>query len=340
MWDTISIVNPANDARRAWLLISLAMAILFASDVHAQQPFSAAISGYLTAGCYFLASPVYIPSAEWVVSAYPRTFPTWTDDVRAIDSADGQNVFAVLRTYSSVQIVKLDFHAAYPNKSRQPFFEGLPGYQALDGFAVARNGRVFAAVASSGESRLAVITSSGALESLLNVTITGNMAVAADGCTLFFGDRNTIRRVNGCTGASLPSFVSLDRYVTDVAVLSNGNVLATGNNSLLQFDAAGNLVRTFAIRAIQDLNLEGVAVSPNERAVVVAAMAGCDSRGEIIALSMSDGNELWRRETAFISTATGVVVGADVTPIPGLSGFSLLVFAVALAAIGLAACRT
>ena len=338
-----AIVNAAHDSWRGCFVVSLALAALGASSAEAQQ-FSAAVSGYQTIGCYFLAGPAYTPSAEWVAQPYAQTIPSWTDDVLSIDSADGQTVLAVLRTQARVQIVQLEFEARYPNRSRAPFFDGLPGYHALQWFAVGRDGRIFVAIAS-GAQRLAVISSTGTLEKILDVIVTGNMSVAADGCTLFFADRNVIRRVNGCTGASLEPFVSLSMAgdATDVAVLSNGNVLATQGSAILQFDAAANLLRTFTIRAnggdVRPLSIEGIAVSSNERVAVVAAMRGCQDGGQLIAMSLSDGSELWRRDTSYISTATGVAVGSDVIPIPTLSTLPLLVLALALGTIGLASCR-
>lgn len=77
--------------------------------------------------------------------------------------------------------------------------------------------------------------------------------------------------------------------------------------------------------------LDAVAISKDESVVAVAAMRYCDDRGRIIAFSLSDGRELWRRETSSISSATGLAVIAAPASIPLLSNVALLVLAVLLA---------
>ncbi len=322
---------------RLFAVLSLMTAV---TPAHAARPFSAAVSGYFTGGCYFLSFPVYWPSAEWIVAGVSHTFPSWTDEIHSIDSTDGESVFALIRppdTYTGgLRIDRIVFDASPMNNSRTTFFNGLPDHYAT-GFAVARNGRVFAAVNLNGapNSEIAVISSNGTLHHLLAADgYVSNMAVAGDNCTIFYPRANVIRRLNACTGASLPDFTTLHDHVTDVAPLANGDVLATTWQTLQRFNPDGSLARTFTLRRESDHSLDAVGVSPDDATVVVADMGYCDRRGWIIALSLADGHELWRQETDSISHATSVVVEREPLPVPILSNAMIAAMAVTLAAAG------
>ncbi len=63
-------------------------------------------------------------------------------------------------------------------------------------------------------------------------------------------------------------------------------------------------------------------------------MGGCENRGHIIALSPPEGRELWRRETLYISTATGLVIGSVPVVIPLLSTEAMVALAFVLATVG------
>lgn len=322
-------------SRRLGLLAGLVLSAVFATSGHAAPPFSAAVSGYSIGGCNFLSFPVYWPSVEWVVPGTPQTRPTWTDDIQTIESADGQTVLALVRTDSrGLRIDRLLLDITPNNNTRVPFFNGLPEYYGAR-LAVAKNGRVFAAVtmpdgASAGP-RIAVISSDGSLDHVISINGSiNNMAVAADDCTIFYADGNTIRRVNACTGVPLPAFATSGQAFTDLAVLSNGDVLATTGQSLQLLSPAG-VVRTFAIQRDGKHLIDALGVSSDESIVVVADMGYCDNGGQLIALSVADGHELWRQETQYISTATGVVVGTLPSAIPALSAVTLMVLAATLA---------
>jgi outer membrane protein assembly factor BamB len=284
------------------------------------------------------------------VRSVPHTFQTWTDDIQTIDSADGQTILGLVKKTAGVQIVRLEFDGRPLNNARVGFFDGLPEYHAWGPLAVAKNGRVFAyvslALVPAAQPRLAIISSTGALEQLVDFASPqdniGNMAVAADNCTIFYAHGNVIRRVNACTGTPLAAFSTLGGVVTDVAVLSNGDVLATMNGALLRLNAGGTVIHTFSIQGVNEspyLNLHAVGVSSDESTVVVAAMGYCENRGQLIALWLEDGHELWRQETSYISSATGLVVGSASEAIPMLSGSALVALAIVLAAIALVILR-
>jgi outer membrane protein assembly factor BamB len=326
-------------------LFVFTLALTLAPGAFAATSFSAAISGYHTGGCGFLAFPLYTPSLEWAISPGGSTVPRFSDDIQTIDSADGENVFGILRTSNAgLRIVRVMLGDAPLHNAREDFFDGLPGYYG-GALAVAKSGRVFAKVSVPGplNAHLAVISSAGSLERLLDLPIsTGNLAVGNDGCTIYYADGVFIRRLNACTDVSLPLFSNFGQTVTDLAVLSTGNVLVLTERSLVELSGDGTLVRTFAVQGLNPIEyqLNAVSVSSDEAVVAIAAMRGCESRGQIIALAFADGRELWRQETSYISTATGLVVGAGAAAaIPTLSGTVFLLLAATLAAIALSVIR-
>ena len=328
------------------ILFVFTLAVTFAPSAHGATPFSAAVSGYQTGGCHFLASPFYTPSLEWVMSPGGSPIPRFSDDIQTIDSADGENVYGIVRTSrAGLRIVRVLLGEGPLHNARQDFFDGLPGYYG-GALAVAKSGRVFAKVSVAGplNARLAVISSAGSLERLLELPdSTGNIAVASDGCTIFYADGIFIRRLNACTGMSLPVFASLAQPVADLVVLSTGNVLALTDQSVIQLNGDGALVRTFTLRDVNptEYQLSALSVSSDEVVVGIAAMRGCENRGSIIALAFSDGRELWRQETLYISTATGLVVGTGAAAaIPILSGAVLLLLAGTLAIIAVSLIRS
>jgi len=335
---------------RSRILLALIFVVGFATRSSAQARFSAVVSGYHTGGCFFLAFPVSLPSAEWVVEPTEQTFLRSSDDVYTLASADGQTVFATLRptTAHGLRIARLVFDTSLLNNGSHDFFEGLPDYFATTALAVAKNGDVFAVVekpVSGGiDWGIAVISSTGILERIVpvNSTLT-RIAVAADNCTVLYTsgsfDGAVIRRVNACTGVSMPVFATASQRVTGLATMTNGDAFVTTVDTLQRFNAGGVLVQNYSIRNFDQDALDAVAVSSDERVVAVAAMGYCENRGQIIALSTADGHEFWRRETSFISTATGLAVGSLPAAIPLLPAPALALLGAVLSAIALSCTR-
>ncbi len=334
-------------AMRCRILFVLLLSVAFGPQNRAAERFSAAVSGYSIGGCYFLAFPLPLPSVEWVVEPTERTLQRWSDDTRSIASSDGGTVFAMVnKPRSGLRIAILELDRTASNNGRRDFFDGLADYYAGPGIAVAKNGRVFAVVrpvggnGQPGPFHIAVISGDSTLERLVPAAGTvSKITVAADNCTIFYTDGAVIRRLNACTGASLPVFTTADETVTDVAALANGEVLVTTSSTLRRFSAGGVPVKTFSIRGVSQYSLDAVAVSTDDSVVVVAAMGYCQGRGQLIALSAADGHELWRRETQNISAATGLAVGSLPAAIPALSRLSLIALSAVLAAAGLATIR-
>jgi outer membrane protein assembly factor BamB len=156
-----------------------------------------------------------------------------------------------------------------------------------------------------------VISSAGSLERLIDLPGGfGHLAAAADGCTIYYADNKVIRRLNACTGVSLPLFSTFAQPVVDLTVLSTGDVLVlTGQNTLVRLNGDGSPAQSFPIQGVAQYGLEAIGISSDESVVGIAAMRGCDFRGMIVVLALTDGRELWRQETRYISSATGLVVG-------------------------------
>ena len=326
-------------------LVVLAFALTFTPAAYGAGALSAVISGYHTSGCYLLPFATYSPSAEWVFLPGSPTIERFAGDIHTIASADGENIYGILTTgRPGLRIVRVLLGEPPRYNARQDFFDGLPGYYGST-LAVAKNGRVLARVGVAGalNARLAVISSAGSLERLLDLPASAQeIAVAADSCTVYYADGIFIRRLNACSGAPLPTFATLPAPLTDLAVLSTGHVLVLTNQALMELDEDGKPVRTFTPRDL-DLftdDLSAVSVSPDETVIGIAVTRSCEHTGRIIALALTDGRELWRQETSYINTATGLVIGPGAAAsIPALSGAAMLLLAGALALLGAAIVR-
>jgi hypothetical protein len=305
---------------RAQLAV-LALVLVFAPNAQSAGAFSAVVSGYRDAGCFLLAFPVYRPSLEWVLSLGRFTVPSLADDIEAIDSADGDAVYGIVRDSPGLRIVRLLPGEASLHDAPQDVFDGMPG-SAGQAIAVAKGGRIFASVRMPAPpSQLAVISRDGYLERLVELPDTaGSIAVGADGCTVYYADRKSIRRLNACSGEPLPLLATLPNDVTDLAILSTGNVLASTWQDLMELGVDGLVIRTFPRPLVTRGEfvygyLDAIAVSPDETTIGIAKMRGCEDAGVVIGLAFSDGHELWRQETSKISTATGLVL-TNVPPQP------------------------
>lgn len=317
-----------NHVRACFITAIIALvvpAVLFAQ----QQPrFEAVLSGRNVFGCFIL--PLTTAVLEWVN-------PDRVEDNTAVDmiaSAVGQPVFAL----RSGQIVTLQ-----PDGTHATFAPAPSNSFAL---TVATTGRVF--VANNGPT-LTVFSPAGVQEASyplpgLNYPI---LAVAADGCTIYYGKSDAIGRINGCNGTVLSDFATFGIVqLWDVYPLLDGSVLIAVNDEVLLYDAAGTPVRTVA-----DVSLYGfdpqegfapmqVATTPDSQILYLAIMNGCTSEAFLVRASMrDDGRELSRRPVQ-MNTANGLVIGtASTMDAPTASETALMLLGVVLALSGVLVLR-
>lgn len=96
-------------------------------------------------------------------------------------------------------------------------------------------------------------TVSGALINTFNVQGgngtggTDNIALGADGCTLYYdGEGTQILRYNVCTGTQLSDFADgVPGYCFAMAVRPNGDLMVACSSQVNRFNAAGTLVQTY-----------------------------------------------------------------------------------------------
>lgn len=297
-----------------WLL---SVAVVFAAPILvAQQAFDVVVSGGdASGGCFIL------PISQSVVQWYdPDRIDN--DDVSWIASADGRRVLAVLPG-SPLRIVEIR-----PDGTQVPFYSGAPAFGMS--MAIASNGTVFVAVGGVSPA-LVRISPAGTLEATYPLT-TDNIAVGPDGCTIYYrtgaGD---IGRINGCTGAALPDFAALT-WISDLEVLSDGQVLVSWGSQVDLYDASGAFVRVVADLSAYGLSdHETDAIAVHGGVLFVAALDRCAaSNSLLLRVALSDGSEILRAPLEMTS-ASAIVVNAAALAIPTLGevAFALLVLALA-----------
>lgn len=292
----------------------LVLALLAMPTLRAQQPrFEAVVAGGAVACISVL--PPFTAAIEWMVP--DAGFPgSQADDLA---SAPGQPVYAA----SSGNV-----YTILPDGTRTLFFNGVPAVSAI---TVASTGRVFARSATT----LAVISAAGVLETTYPLPdATGMIAVASDGCTLYYQKTASIGRINGCTGALLSDFAPLPALFTDLYPLPNGTVLVSSETTIVLHDPSGIVIRTIANRTDYGFDTERlfkqVAASPDGR-ILYVAVEGCDP-GILLTASMQDGFELSRRSLEYTTTINALVVGSASAPgVPTASETALLILAIVLA---------
>lgn len=213
------------------LLLGLCVIV---SSVSAAQPFEAVIAGDTVYGCYIL--PIIERGLEWVNPGRVEE----STDIAAIDSPDGQRVFAVVQT-APYRVVRI-----FPDGSRTTRYTGTGiGLQ----IAVAGSGTMYVVANTAGNLRIDRISGAGTLEASYPLpalpSVGGAFELAPDGCTIFYARGETIARINGCTGAALPDFATVP-FANDIEVLPDGQVLIAIYEQVQQFSATGVPVRTVA----------------------------------------------------------------------------------------------
>lgn len=306
----------------------LLLLLLAATSVQAQQPFEAAVSGDSVHGCYIL--PVSFSGVEWID---PDRLETPTD-IAMIASRDGQTVYAVLKG-PGARIVKVE-----ADGTRTPFFQDpASSAWALD---VGPDGRLFVAMFIAGTYQLGVISPAGVFETsypMPGASYSTSLAVADDGCTVYYFGYSGMRRINGCTGAVLSDFLIPPpgtSSVRDVDPLPNGQVLVAIDDRVDLYDAAGTLIRTVASLPSYGLTLPevGQVIADNHGSQVWLTASGCDSQGQLLRVSFSTGAELSRREIE-LNTPTALILGAARTNDLPIGNGALLILALGIAVIAL-----
>jgi hypothetical protein len=245
-------------------------------------------------------------------------------DIRMLAGANGGRVFGLT---SAGAIVVLS-----PDGTSTLFFERIPG--AFPGaIAVAQSGRVFMTTALG----LAVISPAGTLEALHPAGSTlPILGVAGDGCTVYYYVIDgMIRRINGCTGAVLPDFVTL-ADVHDIEPQPNGDVLVAAADSVLLYSAEGVLLRTVtSLGSDGGRRLEVWQAAMANGLVWIAAGDGCSS-AQLLRVEAGTGREVGPRIPDLgLQRLTGLITGtASVAHIPTTGETTLILFAFALAAGG------
>lgn len=308
----------------------LVLAVLSASAA-AAQPFEAVIAGDTVYGCYIL--PIVQRGLEWV---NPDRVDDATD-IGAIDSADGQRVFAVVQP-TPYRVVRI-----FPDGSRTAIYTGT-GYGLQ--IAVAGDGRIFVAVNNAGSYRIERISASGTLEASYPIPalamVYGAFELAPDGCTLFYARGDTIARVNGCTGAALPDFATVP-WANDIEVLPDGQALIAVDGRVQQFSAGGVFVRTVANATAYGFDPGDAIFQTVVRDGVLwfAVMDSCETEGAyLVRVQLASGAEISRTEIELLNRANSLVIGfATVAAIPTASEVVLILLALALGAAGVFAVR-
>jgi len=305
---------------RAWVLI--AVTFLIPAAVAQQQPsFEAVLSGRNVFGCVILT--FYTPVLEWVS-------PDRVEDntaVHMIASAVGQPVFA-LRSGQIVTLQPDGTHATFATAPSDSF-----------SLAVATTGRVF--VVGSGPT-LTVFSPAGVQEAaypLPGSAFSDVLAVASDGCTIYYQNASSISRIDGCTGAVLSNFTAIPALtqLNDIYPLRTGEVLIALGDDVVLYDAAGNVIRTIADIADYGFDPDQfealqVATTTDEQVLYIAIGDACFNEAFLLrALIRDDARELSRRQIQ-LNDINGLVVGtASTLDAPTASETALLFLAIALA---------
>jgi hypothetical protein len=303
----------------------LLFCILLVPALSAQQlRFEAVMTGRVVVGCMIL--PISFSAVQWVNPDRLYTDPNTTSETRSVTSAPGLPVFAL----RDGDIINLQ-----PDGTHTVILAG--SFYAL---TVAPSGRFFATTGTD----LSVISSAGVLEATYPLPgatpVSALVAVASDGCTVYYRKSSSIGRVNGCTGAPLSDFMAInisDLY--DIHPLPNGQVLIARTNGVDLHDASGSLIRNVA--NIADYGFDPllyapyqVAATPDGQVVWMAILNGCEEMGSLVRVAIQDGHELSRVD-AETSTANGLVIGTATTAgVPTAGNLALAAFAIVLACTG------
>jgi hypothetical protein len=303
--------------------------LLAASALQAQQPFEAVVSGSRVFGCGIV--PIITPGIQW----YTPDRQDSATDVLAIASGDHQRVLALLLGGGQIRVVELR-----PDGTRVPFFSGLAGSFGST-IAVASTGRVFVTYSTN----VAVISPAGVLEATHPLPAAAQIttAVGPDGCTLFYRAGSDVRRINGCTGAVLPDYLTGLADIQDIHPLQNGQVLIAADQTVRLYDASGAFVRTvFTLPQpeFSDRVVDEIATTPDDQVLYLTPAQACEfgQTESLLTVRLSDG-ELLTRRLLVLNRVSGLVVGtlglpADV-PAAGPAALLMLTITLAFAAVWL-----
>lgn len=201
------------------------------------------------------ACPITCPSRFYQVEWFGPTYGHHLDPnlYKSVESAPGGRLYA-LRPAAPSRVVEIS-----PDGSYTPRTAGLAGFQLHD-LTVARDG-AFHVLASEGLAHAGRILSfdpAGNLVATRNLAVSANddhrIDLAADQCTLFYtaGALTTIRRINVCSGAALPDFVTVPGgEIADLRVLPDGGLLVIDfSRGVIRFNAAGVETRTYPLGSV------------------------------------------------------------------------------------------
>jgi hypothetical protein len=309
----------------------LLMIVAIAPAATAQQDFEVVASGiWAPAACAIL--PAMYPALQWFNPDHLEREFGGGPQIEQIASGDRRRVLGI-RSGNRVQVMVLS-----PSGTQTPFFDGLPGASPR-AIAVASSGRVFVTYLQAGSPFVAVISPAGVLEAthpLPAGLVSDVLAIAGDGCTLFYRSATAIARFDACTGTALPDFAPIPADLHDVEVLPDGRVLVTTAASVLLYTAAGVVERTVASLVTYGIDGEfgDATLSVDGGSVYIAVVNYCDAAGVLLQVSFATGAEVSRRPLGF-GIATGLVAGVGLATVPTASELALLTLAVTLALAGI-----
>ena len=286
------------------------------------QQYEFAVSG-ADFPCFILG-----PGSEETWFYFPDDAPVASYDTPMIAAGPGGVVFGVRPTSEVVRFTS--------NGVPTPFFGGIAGAR-VPGIAVAPSGRVYLSVFIEGVAHLAVISPAGAQEAIYPLpggALPEILAVAPDGCTVYYATATGIKRINGCTGAPLTDLVALAN-VRDIEVQPNGELLVAAGQQVLHYSAAGALIRTVTSLVSYGFSAEATVQEVALSNGVLWIVAAQDCETELLRVAFDTGAEVRARFDLTLTSASGLVINsASAASIPTAGEVALALLAFAIAAAG------
>jgi hypothetical protein len=306
--------------------VALLVAVLFVPAAVAQQDvFEVVVSGIWAPEACLIVPRIH-PALQWF--SPDRLDLDSAPGITAIASPDHRRVFGILAV-NRVVVVTTSLSGV-----RTPFFDGLPG-AISQSIAVAPGGRVFVRYLQAGMRRIAVISAAGALEATYALPNqgTGNaIAVASDGCTIYYAAGGVIACFDACTGTALSDFAMV--AANDFALLPDGSAVVTSGSDVRLYNAGGAferiLANVIALGFPPDYIAVSVAVTADGERLYVTAEGVCTDPAFRAELNFETGALLSRRELTMTSSFD-IVAGAGAAAIPTASETALLALAITLA---------
>ena len=213
-------------------LASISLALLIATAAYA-QPYDLAAGGILPPGCCF-GVPIFVSAVEF--SGIDTT--TDNSDILGVAAGGHGRVLAVSDT-GSIFIIRPDYSRILLYNSPTVFFAF---HLVAD-----RNGNMYVFTIGSNP-RLLAIRPDGTLRYSIPFAGEGG-DLAADQCTLVYAQTTTLlQRFDVCNGTPLTDPLPIAQQFQALRILPDGGVLvATGQSTLLRYDANGTLTRTYTL---------------------------------------------------------------------------------------------